>query len=124
MIVKLVPATDEAKRREVGSTSVPVLQVTPNAVPVTAVSLSCTKIRLWAVTAVVLMTQVAPVAFVAQENCPVLAAAQATSDGLAADPTAAHGAVDENETGDTLEAGASAYMRPFLVGFAAVACNP
>ena len=53
LIVKLVAATDDASMRDVGITVVPVLHVTPNAVPVTAVSLSKMNISLRAVTAVV-----------------------------------------------------------------------
>jgi hypothetical protein len=87
--VKLAPATLEAKSRVAGLTVVPVLHVTPRRVPVTAVSDSKTKISLLAVTAVVLTWQVAPVAFVAHENCPAAADPQAATEGLAAVPTAA-----------------------------------
>lgn len=89
LIVKLVAATDDASSRDVGRTSVLVLQVTPSAVPVTAVSLSNTNISLLAVTAVVFTLQVAPVAFVAQEKWPAEADPQAATEGLAADPMAA-----------------------------------
>jgi hypothetical protein len=87
--VKLVAATDDARSLEVGKTLVPVLHVTPSAVPVTAVSLSKTKISLLAVTAVVFTVQVAPVALVAQEKCPATAEAHDATDGLAAVPAAA-----------------------------------
>ena len=68
LIVKLVDATDDARIRDVGMTVVDVLQVTPRAVPVTAVSLSKTNISLLAVTAVVLTWHVAPLAAVAHEK--------------------------------------------------------
>lgn len=89
LIVKLAPATEEAKRREAGRTLVPVLQVTLRAVPVAAVSLSNTKISLFAVTAVVFTWQVPPVAFVAQEKCPAEADTQVATEGFAAVPTPA-----------------------------------
>ncbi len=68
-----------------------VLQVTPRSCPVPgfASATSVTKISLLAVTAVVLTLHVVPEALVAQENIPALDAPQATSDGLAAVPTAA-----------------------------------
>jgi len=85
-MVKLVPATFEANKREAGRTLVPVLQVTPSFVP--CVSSSCTNIWLLAVTRVVLTVQVAPVAFVAHEKLPCEAFAQEATEGLAAVPTA------------------------------------
>jgi hypothetical protein len=71
-----------------------VLQVTESSVP--AAALGCTKMALFAVTAVVDTTQVAADALVAQENDPAGAAEQATSDGLAPVPTAAHFVADPN----------------------------
>jgi hypothetical protein len=63
-----------------------VLQVTPRRVPAEAVG------EIWmsllVVTDVVETTQVPVEALVAQENAPADAEAQATNDGLAADPAA------------------------------------
>ena len=83
----------DARILDVGITVVPVLHVTLRRVPVVAVSDSKTKISLLAVTAVVFTWQVAPVAFVAHENCPADAAPQDATEGLAAVPTAAQLAV-------------------------------
>ena len=64
-----------------------VLQVTLSLVPSSATS--CTKISEFAVTAVVLMVQVAADAATSHENAPAEAAAHDTTEGLAAVPTAA-----------------------------------
>lgn len=86
LIVKLVPADFDAKMIA-GGTVGAVLQVTLSLVPSSATGV--TIISLFAVTAVVLITQVPVEAFVAQENAPAGADPQATRDGLAAVPTAA-----------------------------------
>ena len=103
-IVKLVAATEDASKRVAGLTVVLVLQVTPKRVPVTVVSLSNTKISLFAVTAVVFTVHVPVEAFVAQENCPAGAAAQDATEGLAAVPTAAQFVAVLNVFAFTLEA--------------------
>ncbi len=86
LMVKLVLATF-ADSRIAGTTLGEVLHVTLNCVPSAADS--CTRIVLLAVTAVVLMVQVAADALVAQENTPAEADPHAATDGLAAVPVAA-----------------------------------
>ena len=71
----------------VGTAVGPMLQVTPRFEFSLVVGVR--KILLFAVTAVVEITQVLPDEFVAQEKAPAAAAPQATRDELAAVPTAA-----------------------------------
>lgn len=88
VIVKLVAA---ARAESLGATrpvSAVVLHVTESRE--LRLESGCTKMALLAVTAVVAMTHVPAEEFVAQLNEPDGAAAQATSDGPAAEPAAAH----------------------------------
>ena len=85
-MVKLTPADFEARVITGGEVG-PVLQVTLNSVP--SAALGVITISIEAVTAVVLITQVPVEALVAQEKIPAAAEPHATSDGLAALPTAA-----------------------------------
>jgi hypothetical protein len=84
-MVKLVPLEMEAIRGAVGVSAV-VLHVTPNRPPADAVGVIV--MSLFVVTAVVLMVQVAPEAFVAQEKAPAGAAEHEATEGLAAVPAA------------------------------------
>lgn len=86
--MKLVPALRAETRGAVKAESAVVLHVTESAGP--SEESDSISITLLAVTAVVLITQVAAEALVAQENRPARAAPQVTSEGLAADPFAAH----------------------------------
>lgn len=91
LMVKLVPLEIEAMRGPVGVSAV-VLHVTPRRPPAEAVGVNV--MSLCVVTAVVLTVQVAPEAFVAQENAPTGAAEQLATDGLAAVPAAEQFVVD------------------------------
>lgn len=84
--MKLVAALRLANRDAVNPVSDEVLQVTESRVP--SAAFGWIKMLLFAVTAVVSITQVAVDAFVAQENAPDGAAEQETTEGLAAVPTA------------------------------------
>ena len=85
LMVKLVPLEMEAIRGAVGVSAV-VLHVTPRRPPAEAVGVIV--MSLFVVTAVVLMVQVAPEAFVAQEKAPAGAAEHEATEGLAAVPAA------------------------------------
>lgn len=93
-MVKLVPALFEARRGVVRPVSAVVLQVTERFDP--SAALGCTKMRLFAVTAVVSTTQVPVEALVAQLNEPEGAAEQETTEGFAAVPAAAQLVVELN----------------------------
>lgn len=87
MIVKLVDALLLAMRGASKPVSAVVLHVTERLDP--SAALGWTKIRLFAVTAVVLITHVPVEALVAQEKEPAGAAEHATKEGLAPLPAAA-----------------------------------
>jgi len=86
--VKLVAALRADTRGAVNPVSAVVLQVFVSSE--FKLESGCTKIALLAVTAVVEITQVAPVAAASQENDPLGAAEQATAEGLTEVPFAAH----------------------------------
>lgn len=87
LMVKLAPTERDAIRDNVGSVAVEVLHVTLKAEPRLASLI--TMMVLFAVTLVVLTTQVPVEAVVAQEKNPAGAEEHATSEGFAALPTAA-----------------------------------